>query len=48
MATLNKNYNKLQGAIYFREITKRVNDFVKKNPNSEIMRLGIGDTNNIN
>jgi LL-diaminopimelate aminotransferase len=44
MATLNKNYNKLQGAYLFLEITKRVNDFLKKNANTEIMRLGIGDT----
>ena len=32
MATLNKNYNKLQGAYLFSEITKRVKNFVEKNP----------------
>jgi len=44
MATLNKNYNKLQGAYLFSEIAKRTNDFIVKNPGVEIMRLGIGDT----
>ncbi|OGJ05978.1 LL-diaminopimelate aminotransferase [Candidatus Nomurabacteria bacterium RIFOXYC2_FULL_36_19] len=44
MATLNKNYNKLQGAYLFSEITKRVKNFVEKNPNIEIIKLGIGDT----
>lgn len=44
MATINKNYNKLQGAYLFLEIAERVKNFMKKNPNAEIMRLGIGDT----
>ena len=44
MATINKNYNKLQGAYLFSEIAKRTNDFIKKNPGVEIVRLGIGDT----
>src|SRR3989344_421861 len=44
MATLNKNYNKLQVAYLFSEIAKRTNDFIVKNPGVEIMRLGIGDT----
>jgi LL-diaminopimelate aminotransferase len=44
MATINENYNKLQGAYLFSEIAKRTNDFIKKNPGVEIIRLGIGDT----
>lgn len=44
MATINKNYNKLQGAYLFAEIAKRTKDFMEKNPGVEIMRLGIGDT----
>ncbi len=44
MASLNKNYNKLQGSYLFSEIAKRTADFIKKNPGVELMRLGIGDT----
>ncbi|OGI60345.1 LL-diaminopimelate aminotransferase [Candidatus Nomurabacteria bacterium RIFCSPHIGHO2_01_FULL_37_25] len=44
MASVNKNYNKLQGAYLFSEIAKRAKDFMEKNPGIEIMRLGIGDT----
>src|SRR3989338_7032388 len=44
MATINKNYNKLQGAYMFGEVAKRMKDFVDKNPGIEITRLGIGDT----
>ena len=44
MATINKNYNKLQGGYLFGEIAKRTKDFIKKNPGVEIMRLGVGDT----
>lgn len=44
MATINKNYDKLQGAYLFSEIAKRTEDFVKRNPGVKIMRLGIGDT----
>ena len=44
MATINKNYDKLQGAYLFSEIAKRTKDFMEKNPGAEIMRLGIGDT----
>ncbi len=44
MATINKNYGKLQGAYLFLEIAKRAKDFTEKNPGVEIMRLGIGDT----
>jgi len=44
MATINKNYDKLQGAYLFLEIAKRTKDFIEKNPGIEILRLGIGDT----
>ncbi len=44
MATINTNYNKLQGAYIFVEVAKRVKDFTDKNPGVEVMRLGIGDT----
>ena len=44
MATINKNYNKLQGAYIFSEIAKRTADFMQKNPGVEILRLGVGDT----
>jgi len=44
MATINKNYKKLQGGYLFTEIAKRTKDFMEKNPKVKIMRLGIGDT----
>ncbi len=44
MATINKNYDKLQGAYMFGEVAKRMKDFVEKNPSLEIIKLGIGDT----
>ncbi|OGI68106.1 LL-diaminopimelate aminotransferase [Candidatus Nomurabacteria bacterium RIFCSPHIGHO2_01_FULL_42_15] len=44
MATINKNYNKLQGSYLFLEIAKRTKDFLEKNKGVELMRLGIGDT----
>lgn len=44
MATINENYNKLQGGYLFGEIARRARDFTKKNPGVKIMRLGIGDT----
>ncbi|MES2023231.1 MAG: LL-diaminopimelate aminotransferase [Patescibacteria group bacterium] len=44
MTTINKNYDKLQAGYLFIEIAKRTADFMKKNPDIEILRLGIGDT----
>ena len=44
MATVNKNYDKLQGVYLFSEIAKRTKDFMTKNPGVEIIKLGIGDT----
>ena len=44
MATINKNYNKLQGGYLFKEVGKRVKNFTDKNPGIKIMKLGVGDT----
>src|SRR3989344_7819587 len=44
MATINKNYNKLQGGYLFGEVAKRIKDFKKKNPEIRVMSLGVGDT----
>mgnify|MGYP001616675338 FL=1 len=44
MATINKNYNKLQGGYLFEEVAKRIKDFKERNPGIEIMSLGVGDT----
>ena len=44
MATINKNYNKLQGEYLFIEVGRRVRDFTERNPGVKIMRLGVGDT----
>ncbi len=44
MATINKNYEKLQGGYLFSEIARRTKDFIQKNPGVDIMRLGIGNT----
>jgi LL-diaminopimelate aminotransferase len=43
MLQCNENYLKLQGRYLFREIAKRIDDFQKKNPKNEIIKLGIGD-----
>lgn len=44
MATINKNYNKVPPAYGFMEIGRRIKAFVKINPGTEVMRLGIGNT----
>jgi len=44
MATINKNYDKLAAGYLFPEIAKRTNAFLQKNPGTEVMRLGIGNT----
>ncbi len=43
MAIVNENYLKLQGSYLFSEIARRVNEFKEKNPDADIIRLGIGD-----
>jgi LL-diaminopimelate aminotransferase len=44
MATINKNYRKLQGGYLFTEVAKRTKEFTEKNPGVKIMKLGVGDT----
>jgi LL-diaminopimelate aminotransferase len=43
MATINENYLKLAAGYLFPEIGRRVNEFAKANPDSKIIRMGIGD-----
>jgi len=44
MAKINSNYNKLSAGYLFPEISRRVKVYVEKNPNVEVLRLGIGNT----
>lgn len=44
MATINKNYDKLQGEYLFGEIGRRTKDFMERNHGIEVMKLGVGDT----
>ncbi|KJS82500.1 MAG: L,L-diaminopimelate aminotransferase [Peptococcaceae bacterium BICA1-8] len=43
MALINENYLKLQGSYLFAEIGRRVTEYKNKNPEANIIRLGIGD-----
>lgn len=43
MIKANENYNKLKASYLFSDIAKRVAAFQKENPDSDIIRLGIGD-----
>lgn len=43
MLKVNQNFLKLPGSYLFSEIEKRVNTFVKNNPDKKIIKLGIGD-----
>lgn len=43
MAKFNENYLNLKESYLFSEIAKRVNAFVKENPDKRVIRLGIGD-----
>ncbi len=43
MIRANENYNKLQASYLFSDIAKRVEDFQQKNPDTHVIRLGIGD-----
>jgi LL-diaminopimelate aminotransferase len=43
MAQINENYLKLQAGYLFPEISRRVNEFIKNNPDKKIIRMGIGD-----
>ncbi len=43
MASLNKNYVNVSESYLFSDIAKRVNEFVAKNPDKKVIRMGIGD-----
>jgi LL-diaminopimelate aminotransferase len=43
MIRANENYNKLKASYLFSDIAKRVADYQVKNPDADIIRLGIGD-----
>lgn len=43
MAKVNTNFDNLVPSYLFAEITKRVTDFTKENPDKPVIRLGIGD-----
>lgn len=43
MYQINENYLKLQGSYLFSTIAKKINDYKSKNPNANVIRLGIGD-----
>ena len=45
MAKINSNYDKLSAGYLFPEIARRTKNFLGANPGVEVMRLGIGDTN---
>ncbi len=40
---VNKNYKNLEASYLFSTIAKKVNEFVEKNPDKKVIRLGIGD-----
>ena len=43
MTIINENYLRLPGAYLFSEIARRIGKFKDENPDTEIIRLGIGD-----
>ncbi len=43
MIRANENYNKLQASYLFSDIAKRVETFQQNNPDTHVIRLGIGD-----
>lgn len=43
MATINKNYLRLQGSYLFSRIGEKVRNFQSENPDKKVIRLGIGD-----
>lgn len=43
MAALNKNYINVSESYLFSDIAKRVNEFVKNNPDKKLIKMGIGD-----
>ncbi|MFC1838724.1 LL-diaminopimelate aminotransferase [Thermodesulfobacteriota bacterium] len=43
MIKINENYNKLQASYLFSDIRRRVDLFQKENPDTDVIKLGIGD-----
>lgn len=43
MVNINENFLNLQDSYLFSTVTKKVNEFQKKNPNKKVIKLGIGD-----
>ena len=43
MVQVNANYLKLKAGYLFPEISRRIKDFTFKNPDADLIRLGIGD-----
>ncbi len=43
MVQVNADYLKLKAGYLFPEISRRVKDFTSKNPETDLIRLGIGD-----
>ena len=43
MSIINENFLKLQNNYLFSEINKRVNEYLKENPDAKLIRMGIGD-----
>lgn len=44
MASINKSYDKLASGYLFQEMARRTKEFIEKNPDKTVMKLGIGDT----
>lgn len=43
MANINENYLKLPGAYLFSTVAQKANEFIKKHPDSEVIKMSIGD-----
>ena len=43
MITINENFLKLQDSYLFVTIAEKVKEYQKKNPDKDIIKLGIGD-----
>lgn len=43
MAKVNKNYKNVSESYLFSDISKRVNLYIKNNPNKKVIKMGIGD-----
>ena len=43
MTRINENYQKLQAGYLFATMGKKIASFAEKNPDKEVIKLGIGD-----